>query len=87
MLRGLSCKGGGVWVGGSKALEPPPLFVIPRVSRVGLLPPLLSLVTGALSGCLLVPLSALLLCRHQCQNLFVVVGYSLDPLNRPKGSI
>ena len=21
-----------------------------------------------------------------CQNLFVVVGYSLDPLNRPKGS-
>ena len=49
--------GGGVWVGGSKGLDPPPPLMILRVSWVGLLPHLLSLVTGALSGCLLVPLS------------------------------
>ena len=53
--------GGGLFsqVGGSKALNPPPL-IIPRVSWVGLLPHLLSLVAGALFGCLLVPLSLLL---------------------------
>ena len=56
--------GGFSRVGGSKALDPPPRRIIPRVSWVGLLPPLLSLVTGALAGCLLVPLSALLLCKH-----------------------
>ena len=50
-------------MGGSKAQDPPRL-IIPRVSRVGLLPPLLSLVTGALSGWLLVPLSALSSCSH-----------------------
>ena len=58
--------GRGGWVGGSKALDPPPL-IISRVSWVGLLRPLLSLVTGALSGCLLVPLSALSLCRHHAK--------------------
>ena len=63
-------RGGGLggWVfsqvAGSKALDPPPL-IIPRVSWVGLLPHLLSLVTGALSGCLLVPLSAQSLCKWQ----------------------
>ena len=51
-------------VGGSKALDPPPLIIL-RVSWVGLLPHLLSLVTGALSGCLLVPLSVVSLCRWQ----------------------
>ena len=63
--------GGGFWVGGSsagwvglKVWTPTPL-IIPRVSWVGLLPHLLSLVTGALSGCLLVPFSALSLCRWQ----------------------
>ena len=50
-------------VGGSKALDPPPYNS--EGSWVGLLPPLLSLVTGALSGCLLMPLSALSLCRWQ----------------------
>ena len=44
-------------MGGSEALDPPP-FIILSVSWVGLQPPLLSLVTGALSGCLLVPPSA-----------------------------
>ena len=39
------------WVG-LKHWTPPPL-IIPRVSWVGPLPPLLSLVTGALFGCLL----------------------------------
>ena len=70
----LSCNGGGGlggWVfsqvGGSKALDPPPPLIIPRVSWVGLQPPLLSLVTGALSGWLLVPLSALLLCRNHAK--------------------
>ena len=64
--------GGGVWVGGSSAgwgglklWTPRTSLIIPRVSWVGLLPHLLSLVTGALSGCLLVPLSALSLCRWQ----------------------
>ena len=49
--------GGGVWVGGSSAgwvglklWTPPPLIIL-RVFWVGLLPYLLSLVTGALSGC------------------------------------
>ena len=65
-MRANSQWGGGVWVGGSKALDLPS-FVIPRVSWVGLLPPLLSLLTGALSGCLLVPLSALSLCRHHAK--------------------
>ena len=51
------------WVG-LELWSPPPLL-IPRVSWVGLQPPLLSLVTGALSSWLLVPLSALSLCRHQ----------------------
>ena len=51
-------------VGGSKALDPPPLIIL-RVFWVGLLPHLLSLVTGALSGCLLVPLSVVSLCRWQ----------------------
>ena len=46
------------WVGGSEALDPPPLIIL-RVSWVGVLPPLLSLLTGALSGGLLVPPSAL----------------------------
>ena len=55
-------------MGGSKALDPPPL-IIPRVSWVGLQPPLLSLVTGALSGWLVVPLSALLLCRHHAKRV------------------
>ena len=64
-------RGGGVWVGGSSAgwvglkLWTPTPLIIPRVSWVGLLPHLLSLVTGALSGCLLVPFSALSLCRWQ----------------------
>ena len=53
-------------MGGSKALPPPPPIIL-RVSWVGLLPPLLSLVTGALSGCLLVPVSALSLCRHHAK--------------------
>ena len=64
---------GGVWVGGSPAgwvgvelWTPPPLIIL-RVSWVGLLPPLLSLLTGALSGCLLAPPSALLLCRHHAK--------------------
>ena len=52
-------------VGGSKALDPPPPLIILRVSWVGLLPHLLSLVTGALSGCLLVPLSVVSFCRWQ----------------------
>ena len=62
---------GGVWVGGSSAgwvgrkLWTPTPLILPRVSWVGLLPHLLSLVTGALSGCLLVPFSALSLCRWQ----------------------
>ena len=63
--------GGGVWVGGSSAgwlglklWTPPPLIIL-RVFWVGLLPHLLSLVTGALSGCLLVPLSVVSLCRWQ----------------------
>ena len=67
-------QGGGVWAGGSSAgwvglklctctCTCPSL--IPRVSWVGLLSHLLSLVTGALPGCLLVPLSALSLCRWQ----------------------
>ena len=51
-------------VGGSKALDPPPLIIL-SVFWVGLLPHLLSLVTGALSGCLLVPLSVVSLCRSQ----------------------
>ena len=45
------------WVG-LKLWIPPPLIIL-RVSWVGLQPPFLSLVTGALSGCLLVPPSAL----------------------------
>ena len=49
-------------MGGSKALDPPPH---PIISWIGLLPHLLSLVTGALSGCLLVPLSSLSLCKWQ----------------------
>ena len=60
--------GGGAsagWVG-LKLWTPPPL-IIPRVSWVGLQPPLLSLVTGALSGGLLAPLSALLVCRHHAK--------------------
>ena len=67
--------GGGVWVGGSSAgwvgrnLWTPPPLIIPRVSWVGLQPPLLSLVTGALSGWLLVPLSAVLLCRHHAKRV------------------
>ena len=55
------------WVG-LKLWTPPPLM-IPRVSWVGLQPPLLSLVLGALSGWLLVPLSALLLCRHHAKRV------------------
>ena len=51
-------------VGGSKALDPPPLIIL-RVFWVGLLPHLLSLVTRALSGCLLVPLSVVSLCAWQ----------------------
>ena len=70
-LRAICKGGGGVWVGGSSAgwlglkLWAPTPLIIPRVSWVGLLPHLLSLVTGALSGCLLVPFSALSLCRWQ----------------------
>ena len=66
---------GGVRVGGSSAgwvglnLWTPPPLIIPRVSWVGLQPPLLSLVTGALFGWLLVPLSALLLCRHHAKRV------------------
>ena len=45
------------WVG-LKLWTPPPLIIL-RVPWVGLQPPLLSLVTGALSGCLLMPPSAL----------------------------
>ena len=60
-------------VGGSKALDPPPPLIILRVSWVGLLPHLLSLVTGALSGCLLVPLSVVSLCRWQVCSSY---GYS-----------
>ena len=82
---GMSHRGGGGvlgwWVfsrvGGSKALDPPPL-IIPRLFWVGLLPPLLSLLTGALSGCLLVPLSALSLCRYNAKSLCgfgVFVGF------------
>ena len=67
---------GGGWVfnrvGGSKALEHPPLFIIPRVSWVGHLPHPLSLFTEALSGWVLLPLFALSLCRHHAINLFVV---------------
>ena len=47
-----------------KVWTPTPL-IIPRVSWVGLLPHFFSLVTRALSGCLLVPFSALPLCRWQ----------------------
>ena len=56
-------------MGGSKALDPPPPLTIPRVSWVGLQPPLLSLVTGALSGWLLVPFSVLSLCRHRAKRV------------------
>ena len=60
-------------VGGCKALEqPPPPLIIPRVSWVGHLPHPLSLFTEALSGCVLLPLFALSLCRHHAINLFVV---------------
>ena len=52
-------------MGGSKALDPPPPLIILSVFWVGLLPHLLSLVTGALSGCLLVPHSVVSLCRWQ----------------------
>ena len=52
-------------MGGSKALDPPPPLIILRVFWVGLLPHLLSLVTGALSGCLLVPLSVVSFPRWQ----------------------
>ena len=55
------------WVG-LNLWTPPPL-IIPRVSWVGLQPPLLSLVTGALSGWLLVPLFApsLVVVQAPCQ--------------------
>ena len=60
------------WVGGSSAgwvgLKLWTPLTILRVSWVGLLPPLLSLLIGALSSCLLVPLSALSLCRHHAKN-------------------
>ena len=71
--------------GGSKAPDPPPLL-IPRVSWVGLLPHLLSLPTGALFGCLLVPPFRFVVVQAPCQNLSVVVGHSLDPLDRPQGA-
>ena len=50
-------------VGGSKALDPPPSYN--SEGFLGWAPHLLSLVTGALSGCLLVPLSVVSLCRWQ----------------------
>ena len=78
-IRAILQWGGGLggWVfsrvGGSKALDPPSPLIILRVFWVGLLPHLLSLVTGALSGCLLVPLSVVSLsmwqvCRWQSHN-------------------
>ena len=51
---------------GLKLWSPPPL-IIPRVSWVGLLPPLLSLLTGALSGWLLVPLFRFVVVQAPCQ--------------------
>ena len=68
-LQELSCNGGGgggfSWVGGSKALDPP--LYNSEGFLVGLLPPLLSLVRGALCGCLLMPLSTLSSCRHHAE--------------------
>ena len=61
-------------VGRSKVLDPPPP-IIPRVSRVGHLPLLLSLLTGALSGCLLVPPSTLSLCRHYAKTSLWLWGF------------
>ena len=64
--------GGAVWVGGSAgwvSSSGPPSSYNSEGSWVGLQPPLLSLVTGALSGWLLVPLSALSLCRHHAKRV------------------
>ena len=69
---GLLAFGGAYWPGivyksyfarGGAGFWTPTPLIIPRVSWVGLLPHLLSLITGALSGCLLVPFSALSFCR------------------------
>ena len=79
---------GGVfsWVGGSKALDPLPLY-----NSDGF--PVLAPATPSFFGHRsLVWLFAgapfrFVVVQAPCQNLFVVVGYPLDPLSRPKGSI
>ena len=83
--------GGGVRVGGSSAqwvglrLWAPRPLIIPRVSWIGHLPRPLSLFTEALSGCVLLPLFTLSLCRHHAEmSLYFnsVVNASWAPIVR-----
>ena len=57
---------GSGWVGLKLWIPPPPSYNY-EISWVGLLPPLSSLLTGASSGCLLVPLWASSLCRRHAK--------------------